>query len=318
MTRASSALLLCLTLCLCAARAHALGLVALIPAVTVKGEIVELGDLFTNLSPDKAQLPAAYAPRPGERAVYDVERLMDIARAQGVAWAPRSRFDRAIVERAGRLIDRETVIAQIRAGLQSAGLAKDDQIILDNEMLRFFVPAESQETTQLRDLRFDAQSRRFTALLMADASAVDALVPVSGHIVRMIDIPVPARQIGRDEVIAKRDIRWVKLPADRVDSLVVTQEEALVGQTPRYMLRAGDPVRAGDVHAPLLVAKGSLVTMVYQTANMVITVRGKAVQDGAKGETIRVMNIQSKRELDAVVSSADTVVIPWAQTASIN
>lgn len=286
------------------------------PAVVVKGDIVRLGDLFGNLPPNKANLPAAYSPRPGERIVLDAERLVDITRAQGVSWVPHSRFDRTIVERAGRLIDRDQIAMLIAGELGKSGVGKDDQIALDNDSLHFYVPAESTAPVQIRDLRYDSQNRRFSALLIADPSVADSVVPLTGHVVHVIEVPVPVHAINRDEIVRRSDLNLVKLAADRLDANVVADADQLVGQTAGHLLRPGEPVRTSDVHAPILVTKGSLVTMIYQTPYMVISLRGKAIQDGAKGETVRVMNLQSKRELDGVVASADTVVVQSMQQAA--
>jgi flagella basal body P-ring formation protein FlgA len=298
--------------------ATAAGEALLKPAVVVHAEIVRLGDLFANLPPDKAALPAAYAPRPGERVVLDVERLVEITRAQGVSWIPRSRFERAVVERASRLIDREQIALALAPALGKSGLGKDDRIALDNENLRFYVPAESEAALQVRDLRYDPQSRRFSALIVADPSAVDSVFTVTGRVTRVVKLPVPVRALNREDVIGQRDIQWVQVSADRLDPNVITEEGQLVGMAPRHLLRAGDPVRTSDVQPPVVVSKGALVTMMYKTSFMVITARAKALQDGAKGETVRVMNLQSKRELEAVVASADMVVVQPATTFSMN
>lgn len=311
----SFAATLCFTLLACAgARAEVL----LNPAVMVKGDIVRMGDLFRDLPAEKAKLPAAYAPRPGERVVFDAERLSDIARAQGIAWQPQSRFERSIVERAGRLIDRDQIASLVTHELARSGVGKGDQIALDNDGLRFYVPVDSQKPIELRDVRFDPQTKRFSGLLVADPTVADALMPISGRVVRMVELPVPARELNRDEVIAKSDVSWVKLAADRLDPNVITDIGELVGRAPRRHLRAGEPVRTGDVRAPVLINRGSLVMMIYQTPYMTISLRGKATQDGAKGDTIRVLNVQSKREIDAVVASADTVVVPSAQARPAN
>jgi flagella basal body P-ring formation protein FlgA len=43
--------------------------------------------------------------------------------------------------------------------------------------------------------------------------------------------------------------------------------------------------------------------------NMSLTVQGKALQNGAIGDTIRVVNTMSNRTLDAVVVSASRVAV---------
>ena len=79
------------------------------------------------------------------------------------------------------------------------------------------------------------------------------------------------------------------------------------------------PLRAGDFRKPIVVTKNSLVTMVVQTPYMLLTAQGRAIQDGAMGDAIRVMNTFSKVTVDAVVEGPSRVLVKTplaAQTAS--
>jgi flagella basal body P-ring formation protein FlgA len=49
--------------------------------------------------------------------------------------------------------------------------------------------------------------------------------------------------------------------------------------------------------------------MVLQTQNMYLSTQGKAVQDGAKGEVIRVQNLESNRIVEATVIGTNQVAV---------
>src|SRR5215472_17177885 len=49
------------------------------------------------------------------------------------------------------------------------------------------------------------------------------------------------------------------------------------------------------------------VTLVYQAPGLVLTIRGKALESGAQGDAINVLNLQSKRTLQGTVSGAGEV-----------
>jgi len=74
-------------------------------------------------------------------------------------------------------------------------------------------------------------------------------------------------------------------------------------------LRAGQPIRNGDVRAPVVVAKGSLVTMILKTRNMILTSKGRAIENGAIGDTVKIMNTRSKTVIEAVVAGANRVTV---------
>ncbi len=66
------------------------------------------------------------------------------------------------------------------------------------------------------------------------------------------------------------------------------------------------------------VAKNSLVTVHLVTANMTLTVQGRAMEDGSMGEAIRVMNTKSNSVITAVVRGPGEVEVVTASLASAN
>jgi len=110
-------------------------------------------------------------------------------------------------------------------------------------------------------------------------------------------------------VIGEGDIEWTQVHAGRLNGTVILDAAGLIGMTPRRLLRPGVPVRASDVEEPVIVSKGSLVTIAVRTDLMTLTARGRAIEDGAQGKAIRIMNVQSKKVVEAVVVDAGTVVV---------
>ena len=73
--------------------------------------------------------------------------------------------------------------------------------------------------------------------------------------------------------------------------------------------RAGRPVRLGELRAPVLVARNSLVTIHLQSRWMRLTVQGRALEDGAIGQVIRVKNTKSNTVLHAEVAGPSVVAV---------
>jgi flagellar basal body P-ring formation protein FlgA len=66
---------------------------------------------------------------------------------------------------------------------------------------------------------------------------------------------------------------------------------------------AGRPLTWRDVARRSLVHKGRMVEVLASDGSLVITMKALAMQDGAQGDSIRVRNLESKREFIAQVTS---------------
>lgn len=150
---------------------------------------------------------------------------------------------------------------------------------------------------------------RFLALaalcLIAAPAFADPLP--AGVIADGVRIVVPARNIARGEVIADSDLSYLTVAAQRVGAGAVTSMDELDGKQARRFLHAGEPLRAGDVRAPILVAKGSTVTMMFAAPGLTLTATGKAMSEGGLGESVTVLNPVSYRQITATVTGAGTV-----------
>lgn len=291
--------------------------IALNPAPTVEEDVVRLGDLFIGAG-DKADTVVGYAPPLGRRAVFDAVWLTKVARAQGLNWRAQSRFDRAVVTRASQILDLRTVSVQLSAALRDAGVARLHDIEYDNRTLQVHLPAGADPTIAIEDLRYDPVVGRFSATITAPGDAPETRVPVAGRVYEVVEVPVPVRRIGKDEVIGPRDIGYERMRIDRVSRDTLVDAGAIVGMSPRRGLLPDRPVRVGDILRPVVVAKGSIVTMTLRTNTMTLSARARAIEDGGEDEVIRVTNVASQKTIEVrVVGPNQVVVEPIAFLASI-
>jgi hypothetical protein len=77
------------------------------------------------------------------------------------------------------------------------------------------------------------------------------------------------------------------------------------GATARFQTTSAP---TGDI----AVRRGETVTLVYVAPGLQLTTRARAMSDGGVGDTVRLVNLQSNRTVDAVVTG------PGAATASAN
>jgi len=143
-------------------------------------------------------------------------------------------------------------------------------------------------------------------------------VRVSGRLFKTMEIPVPSRRVLAGEVISRQDIKWIRVRASRLHTDIIVEEVDLVGKSPRRGLKAGYPVRSSTVRRPVLVPKGSLVTMILRAPKMLLTAQGKALQDGADGDVIRITNLQSDKIVEAEVIAAGQVAVRQTTLIALN
>ncbi|WP_135079410.1 flagellar basal body P-ring formation chaperone FlgA [Terasakiella sp. SH-1] len=300
------------------------GPVALRENIVVSGAYIRLGDLFSNAPVDKAETAVAYAPKPGRRASFDARWLYRVARAYGLQWRPLAADLRATVTRDSVVIQKDEILDALLASLTQYDLPSNPHIELSNKNLRIHVPAEIMAEVAVEDVVYNRRTNRFAAMVTVGEKNMNAnqRVRVTGQVHQMIEVPTLTRRLHKGEVIADNDITWVKMRADRTQRDVITDVEDVIGMTPKRALRPEQPIRTMDIQRPVLVPKGSLVTIILKKPGMTLTSQGRAMENGADGETIRINNTKTKRTIDAIVIGSSMVtVLPSidqsAQLASI-
>jgi len=279
--------------------------VSLTTHVVVDTNVVRLGDIFQGTG-DRAESVVAYAPRPGGRATFDGLWLRRVATGYKLNWRPMSRMDRVVIERSSRVINRDTIESLLHTAMVDQGGDESSQAVLSNRAMVLHLPTDSKESLTVQQMSFDQGTGRFTAML-SWGTAADERTRLSGRFLRMTEVPVLADRVMRGELISESNIKWVTMPESRLSRTVITDQDMLVGMTAKRALQPGKTISANDVRRPLLVNRGEAVTMILTTPSMQLTTKGRALESGSNGDTIRISNVQSKTVIDAVVTGSGRV-----------
>lgn len=281
-------------------------------AITVEAAVIRLGDLFEGALPN-ADVAVARAPAPGDSVALDARWLSAVARSHGLSWRPASRFDQAVVTRASRLLGADAIRAALSADMVARGVEGTFDLQFDGAAPAVKLPVDVAPTLAVHQLNLDARSGRFTAVLTAPAEGPAAVrVVLSGRIFALTEVPVPVRRLLPGEIIGNADLQWMQVHSDRLGAATVLDPGSIVGRTARRPLRAGEPVRASDLQVATMVKRGTMVTMVLETARILITTQGRALEDGAEGALVSVMNTSSNRVVKALVVDPSTVSVSAA------
>lgn len=281
--------------------------VALKTDIVVEGDTVTLGDLFSGVD-SKAATPIARSPKPGEQVRLPADWLARVARAYAIEWTPLSNMQEATLRRAAQHVNGQQIADAIGARIRQRGADATTTVQLDTPAMRLTLPVTAPLEVEIAALRYDAETGRFTANVMAPSAARPyASATVSGRAVKMVEVPVLKRRISRGEIVSKQDVIWATMEGDRLNRNHLLDPNRIVGKSARRGVQPETPLRETDLEAPVLVAKNSLVTLLLETNQMRLTAQGRAMQDGAVNEVIRVMNTKSNTTVTGLVT-ADGVV----------
>ncbi len=279
------------------------------PVITVDADVVRLGDLFADLGERQNSIVAA-SPLPGAKAIFNAARLQSIARRAGLSWRPQSRHQNAVITRTGRLVSSGAIRKLIRASLIKSGMPAKHQIALSKNNLTLHIAAEDNRNIRIAQTRYNSRGRQFSVILEVPGDrSSHKRIQVTGSVYEVLNVPVLARSIQRGETIRARDINFIKQRRKSIGRNTIIDISRIVGKTPRRYLQTGKPMRMTDLRMPVLVAKGKLVTLTLKNQHMQITAQGRALEDGAKGDVVRVTNTRSRQTVQGVVIGPNRVAM---------
>ncbi len=285
---------------------------ALKASVTVTGDIVTIGDLVENAGP-VADVPIFRAPDLGTTGAVATDRILDAIRPHQLIGIDTQGLAEVIVTRASRAItprDISARVTQALSGQYGFGVAHDILVNFDGDVRTLQVEPNATGELQVMALSYDPRTGRFDITLNLPNSAHLLQQPVryTGTAIETVDTLTVDRPIERGELITASDLTTVRRPqADGHTAL--TDAATAVGLAARHSLRPGDPLAAGDLMKPEIVARNDTVVIVYRVPGVTLTLRGEAKDAGALGDTISVTNVETKHVVQAVVSGPDRVTV---------
>lgn len=279
----------------------------------VSNDVVTLSDLFDDAG-NAGNTVIVSAPAPGNSLEVSVSRISLAARRNGLAWHNTTGLSHVTVTRSGIAVPE----AQVSDAIAAAIVAKTPSILSTALMQVDFVGGNSgvqvgdndMPSVKVEQIVFNPRNGSFDAILRAPANDPAApLRRVSGRAYPVTEVPVLSHSVAPGDVVRAKDIQWVRLPSTRVGNNVVTTQAGIVGMSPRYPVRSGEPVRISDMQPPVVVAKGAMVDMNYVSGSLILLARGRALESGAVGDTIDILNPRSNRTVQGVIQSSNSVRI---------
>ena len=136
-----------------------------------------------------------------------------------------------------------------------------------------------------------------------------AVLRVWGYIEAEVPVVVAKRNIKCREIISKEEVVLKRKPLSRLPQDVIFSLKDAIGKQARVSLRMGSVLRFSYVQAPVIVKRNQEVTIIARGKYVVVRAKGKALENGRLGQIIRVMNVDSKKQIWAKVISPEEVEV---------
>lgn len=289
--------------------------------ITIRDDIATIGDFFANAG-HMALTPLFRAPDLGRTGTVPAAQVMQRAVASGLANPDINGLDEVIVRRASVELTPETFTGMIRDALaERIGITdlEDLELAFAGQLPTESADPKSPVPLYLEHLAYSSRSGRFDARFTVRQGTRDKIVSIAGIATETVNVTVLSRRLLTGDTVTARDLGQVRIPRNRLATGVVTDATQIVGLVTRRPQLAGRPLRKHDFEPPLMVKRRETVIITYAIPGMQLTVQGEAMQDGADGDTINVVNSQSHRIVEATVTGPGrvSVITAAARVASL-
>jgi flagella basal body P-ring formation protein FlgA len=116
------------------------------------------------------------------------------------------------------------------------------------------------------------------------------------------NVIVAISPISRGQTITRADIMTEQRSFKKLEQIGMTKPATVIGQEAKRDIRIGDMIKAGDIKSKILVKRNDLVSIRSVRNGIAIESTGKALADGALGDSIEVRNEGSEETFWAQVT----------------
>lgn len=277
-------------------------------SVAVRGAQVHLSDLFSGLESGQ-DCDIGPAPAPGQTEVISGPQLEAIASQFGVDWPDASDVARVTLTRASRSVSEDDLLPLITDALQKKGIPDDASVTLGNFSAPM-VAADGTAPVRLTSVTYDPAHGRFSAYFTTEAAGGQgAPFRADGVVSRQVDVLVTTRDLAAGEMITPHDVEASRREIHTVSSRIIAVPGDAAGNALRRGAPAGTVLTSDMLMRVSLVEKGAPVILDVTSSGIHLTASGVALESGAMGQRIHVLNPASKMIVAGQVSDRSRVSV---------
>jgi flagella basal body P-ring formation protein FlgA len=124
-------------------------------------------------------------------------------------------------------------------------------------------------------------------------------------------VVVVQKPLNRNQIINRDDVVVVSMDMADLPSNYISTTEDVVGKRTIRTMNPKEVFRTDIIEHPLMVKKNDKVSIVAESQTIRITAMGEVRESGAKGDRIRVVNVNSNKEIFGRVLDSKTVQVEF-------
>lgn len=293
----------------------------MLPSVNIDNGPVFLGDVATIKGGDSLfisgleQLVLGKAPLPGKSRKIDTSYVTLRLKQKGISKS-RVVFGHnrvTTVYRTSTTLNRDQLVAVVRETIVKEDLFKGrraniKEVRIDSNLV---VPVGTiSYRVEFPEKRMRSSQIPFSVSVFTDGKHYRK---IWGTLVAEIfqEVIVLKHSMRRYQRITPEDIELMDVSHNRIPNNAITRDQDIVGKRVIKSLLSGTILRNDIVEMPPLVNRGDIVTIVASSGALQVTALGKVKNKGRKGDRIRVVNVDTHKEIHGLVVDAKTVQIAF-------
>jgi flagella basal body P-ring formation protein FlgA len=283
--------------------------------VAVSSEIVRIGDLVENAGA-AADVPVFRAPDLGQTGAVQLARIIEALRPYDLTGLDTGGLNEVVVTRLSRAMTAKDItdrITRALSGQYGLGDAQNLAVILDRDVRILHVEPTVGGDLVVSRMNVDPRTGRFDIAFELPGSTLSrrAGLRFTGTVTETVEAATLTRSLRIGEIIKASDVTMSRRPKTDLRGESMGPDQ-VIGMAAKIALRNGQALRTDDLIKPQIVQRNEAVTIYYEVPGIMLTVRGKAVEGGAMGDVVGVLNIQSNRTVQATVIGPGRVIIAAA------
>ncbi len=283
--------------------------------VAVSSEIVRIGDLVENAGA-AADVPVFRAPDLGQTGAVQLARIIEALRPYDLTGLDTGGLNEVVVTRLSRAMTAKDItdrITRALSGQYGLGDAQNLAVILDRDIRILHVEPTVGGDLVVSRMNVDPRTGRFDIAFELPGSTLSrrAGLRFTGTVTEIVEAAMLTRSLRIGEIVKASDVTMGRRPKAELRGEGMGPDQ-VIGMAAKTALRNGQALRTDDLIKPQIVQRNEAVTIYYEVPGIMLTVRGKAIEGGAMGDVVGVLNIQSNRTVQATVIGPGRVTIAAA------